>query len=56
MVSADILAKSFLQKDTSIFLPAALAEAGLELTLSVSKTQMSHLEASNAISAQSKDV
>ena len=42
------------------FLPAALAEAGLELTLSlshsVSKTQMSHLEAHNAKSAQSKDV
>ena len=36
------------------------AEAGLELTFRVSqsltKTQMSHLEASNAKSAQSKDV
>ena len=33
------------------------AEAGLDLTLSVSrKPQMSHLETSNADSAQSKDV
>ena len=43
------------------FLPAALPAAGLDLTLSVvsqsvNKTQKSHLETSNADSAQSKDV
>ena len=46
-------------KQIKLIFTGRSAEAGLDLTLSVgvmSKPQMSHLETSNADSAQSKDV
>ena len=50
----------FLSDERDYLITGRSAEAGLDLTLSVSesvtKTQISHLETSNADSAQSKDV